>query len=98
VTPYMRTLCNGLMKHLLGAPEWVMSKGSVEAYNENGLDIPTPAPGAEWRTSTYEYKPGEQVLVIHDPNAFFASIPGEAGELLLQIYTAHLMGSDESCP
>lgn len=94
----MLNVCKGLLQHLLTEPEWVMSEGSLEAYNESGLGIPSLTPGTEWMLSAYEYKPGEQVLVIHDPNAFFASIPGEAGEYLRTLYTAHLMGGDEPCP
>lgn len=99
MTDKLLNSCLGLFRHLLNEPAWVVSKDSLEAYNEHGLGIPKSGPGSTWEVSTFSnYKLGEDVMIIQDPNAFLASIPGEAGEYLRALYTAHLMGSDEPCP
>lgn len=90
-----------------------MSPGFVKESRGRGFHIPDPAPGdgIELIISHYDWRNGEEVYHVTNRAAFiesvggpggdllrlFASIPGEAGEFLLQLYTAHLMGADDPC-
>lgn len=98
MTDKLLNACLGLFRHLINNPAWVMSRDSLDAYNYYGLAIPEHGPGDTWEVSTFSnYKLGENVMIIHDPETFLASIPGEAGEYIRALYTAHLMGVDP-CP